>query len=31
MNIKIEFRFGSNGNGQEWAGFYVDNVRVETN
>ena len=31
MNIKIEFRFGSNGNGQEWAGFYVDNVRVEAN
>jgi hypothetical protein len=29
-NIKIEFRFVSNGS-QEWAGFYVDNVRVEAN
>ena len=27
-NIKIEFRFVSNDNGQEWAGFYVDDVRV---
>ena len=31
MNIKIEFRFVSNDNGDEWAGFYVDNVRVDAN
>ena len=29
-NIKIEFRFVSNANGQEWAGFYIDDVLVTT-
>ncbi|MCP4894610.1 MAG: hypothetical protein GY911_12465, partial [Actinomycetales bacterium] len=31
MNIKIEFRFVTNDNTQEWAGFYVDDVLVEAN
>jgi hypothetical protein len=27
-NVKIEFRFVSNDNGQEFGGFYVDDVKV---
>ena len=27
-NIRIEFRFVSNDNGDEWAGFYIDDVKV---
>lgn len=30
-NIRIEFRFVSNENGQEFAGFYIDDVSVEAN
>jgi hypothetical protein len=29
-NIRIEFRFVSNGNSLEFAGFYIDDVVVET-
>ena len=30
-NIKIEFLLESNDNGQEFAGFYIDDVMLEAN